>query len=175
MNDTIIIDADAHVEEDEDTWAYLDPEFADRRPIPVVLDDPKYDAIYGDINAHWLIDGHPTNSPVGPGAMLSLTPPRSRAAINKPFPVGSQSLADIDARLADMDKIGVRTQVLFPTAVNHRAGNDGACARQFLPGMAVWRVARRPKYPGFSHLSGAAGGGTILAWKCSGIPLGKER
>ncbi len=120
----IIIDADAHVEEDVDTWNYLDPEFADRRPIPVVLDDPAYEPIYGDINAHWMIDGRPTNIPVGPGAMLSLTPPISRAARNKPFPVGSQSLADIEARLTDMDKVGVRAQILFPTIFNRPPTED---------------------------------------------------
>ena len=115
MDDAAIIDADAHVEEDVATWDYLDDEFRDRRPIPVLLEGDEYRPIYGDVNAYWLIDGRPTNVPVGPGSMISLTPPISRAALAKPFSPASQSLADVGARLADMDKIGVTTQILFPT------------------------------------------------------------
>ncbi len=35
-DDVAIIDADAHVEADVETWDYLDEEFRDRRPIPVL-------------------------------------------------------------------------------------------------------------------------------------------
>ncbi len=51
MDDVAIIDADAHVEEDVETWDYLDEEFRDRRPIPVLLEGDAYRPIHGDVNA----------------------------------------------------------------------------------------------------------------------------
>ena len=122
MDDVAIIDA--HVEEDAETWDYLDEEFRDRRPIPVLHEGDAYRPIYGAVNAYWLIDGRPANVPVGKGAMIGLTPPISRAAKRKPFSPASQSLADVGARLADMDKFGVATQILFPTVFNRPPTDD---------------------------------------------------
>ena len=147
MDNVAIIDADAHVEEDVATWDFLDEEFRDRRPVPVLLEGEEYERLYGDINAHWLIDGRPTNVLSGPGALLSLTPPISRAARNKPFSVGSQSLADIDARLADMDTVGIAVQVLFPTIFNRPPTEDARFLTALYRSYNTWIAGRCREAP----------------------------
>lgn len=147
MDGLPIIDADAHVEEGEATWDFLDEEFRDRRPVPVLLEGEEYRKIYGDINAHWLIDGRPTNILSGPGALLSLTPPISRAAKKKAFSVGSQSLEDIDARLADMDALGVAVQVLFPTIFNRPPTEDPRFLAALHRSYNTWLAGRCAQKP----------------------------
>ena len=147
MDHTAVIDADAHVEEDVATWDFLDEEFRDRRPIPVLLEGDQYRPIYGDVNAYWLIDGRPTNVPVGKGSMISLTPPISRAAKAKPFSTASQSLADVGARLSDMDKVGVTTQVLFPTVFNRPPTDDDRFLTALHRSYNTWLAGRCAEAP----------------------------
>ena len=35
MKSDVVVDADSHVEEPQETWQYLDEKYADRRPVPV--------------------------------------------------------------------------------------------------------------------------------------------
>ncbi len=49
----MLIDADAHVIECEETWSHLDPAFHARRPLPITLPD---DTGFMGWNAFWLID-----------------------------------------------------------------------------------------------------------------------
>ena len=107
-----VIDADAHVEECTETWKYLDQEFYTQRPIPVTIDK---DTSFGVNNAFWLIEGKVFPKMVGPGAVIFATPTTSEVAKRKPFPIGAQTLVDVPARLADMDRMGIDTQVIFPT------------------------------------------------------------
>lgn len=107
-----IIDADAHVEESTETWKHLDQDFYQRRPLPVLIDK---DTPYGRTNAFWFIDGkaHPKLS--GRGLHFFATPPISETAKAKPVSVGAQTLTDILTRLADMDRMRIDCQVVFPT------------------------------------------------------------
>jgi uncharacterized protein len=89
----MIIDADAHVLETEETWSYLEPGEAKYRPEIVF---PR-----GNSNdEYWLIDGR-----------LHL---KSRN-VGKDTPKASREMRDIHVRLKHMDELGVDIQVLFPT------------------------------------------------------------
>jgi predicted TIM-barrel fold metal-dependent hydrolase len=108
-------DADAHVEESPETWKYLDDKFSRRRPVPVTLEDQP--ALLGQ-NSFWLIDGAVVPRTAGKGLSLFGTPTTSRHAREKPFVVGSQELTDIEARLRDLDRFGIETQVVNSTLLN---------------------------------------------------------
>jgi predicted TIM-barrel fold metal-dependent hydrolase len=107
-----VIDADAHVEECAETWSFLEPEFHRQRPLPILIDP---DTPYGRNNAVWLIEGKVFPKLAGRGLLTFATPPISEYAKAKPIAVGAQSLTDIEARLADLDRLGIACQVVFPT------------------------------------------------------------
>jgi hypothetical protein len=108
----IAFDVDAHVEESVDTWKYLDQKFARRRPVPVTLEEQP--ALLGQ-NSFWLIDGAVVPRTSGKGLSLFGTPATSRHAREKPFSIGSQELTDIDARIRDLKKFGIETQIVNST------------------------------------------------------------
>src|SRR5687767_14197502 len=108
-------DADAHVEESTDTWKHLDQRFARRTPVPITLEDQP--ALLGQ-NSFWLIDGAVVPRTSGKGLSLFGTPATSRHAREKPFSIDSQQLTDIDARLRDLDRFGIETQVVNSTLLN---------------------------------------------------------
>lgn len=107
-----IIDADAHVEECEETWKFLDEEFFQRRPVPVTIPN---NTPYRSNNAFWLIDGKAYPKLAGRGLHTFATPPISEYAKSKPYTVDAQTLIDIKTRLADMDRMRIDCQVVFPT------------------------------------------------------------
>jgi predicted TIM-barrel fold metal-dependent hydrolase len=108
-------DVDAHVEESAETWKYLEPEFARRAPVPITLED--HPALLGQ-NSFWLIDGAVVPRTSGKGLSLFGTPTTSRHAREKPFSIGSQELTDVDARLRDLDRFGIETQIVNSTLLN---------------------------------------------------------
>jgi uncharacterized protein len=107
-----IVDADAHVEECAATWDYLDPAFREYRPVPLPLPPDTYN---GKGNSVWLIEGRVYPKRAGKGWNTFGTPPISIAAQEKPATIGSQTLTDVPARLADMDRMGIDVQVVVPT------------------------------------------------------------
>ena len=113
-------DADAHVQESEQTWSHLDPAFADRRPVIVTLKDGAV-PIRGQLNAIWLVEGKAIPNPVGPGQSI-VGPNTSRFAESKPYKVGSQQLTDVAQRLKEMDAMGIREQVMFPSLLAFSVG-----------------------------------------------------
>ena len=90
----MIIDADAHVLETEETWQYL--ERSELKYRPEIVRPSNADS--GD--EYWLIDGrvHLKSRNVG-----------------KDTPKVSREMRDIEVRLKHMDELGVDIQVLFPT------------------------------------------------------------
>ena len=108
----MIIDADAHVEESQAMFDRLDKEFHDRRPLPVRFDG---DTVFGKYNAVWLIEGETYPKLVGKGGTIFRTPTLMEAASLKRESIGAQEMTDIDARLKDMDKVKIDTQVVFPS------------------------------------------------------------
>ena len=108
----MIIDADAHVEESEAMFDRLDKEFRPRRPLPVRF---ATDTVYGKYNAVWLIDGETYPKLMGKGGTIFRTPTIMEAASLKRESIGAQELTDVAARIRDMDKVKIDTQVVFPS------------------------------------------------------------
>lgn len=108
----MIIDADAHVEESEAMFRYLEREFYPRRPLAVPLAP---DTVLGKYNAVWLIDGETYPKLVGKGGTIFRTPTLMEAASLKRESIGAQELTDIEGRLKDMDKVKIDMQVVFPS------------------------------------------------------------
>ena len=98
-----VIDADTHVDECEATWKNLDGANAKFTPV-TVLPTPDGESASG-LNAGrgrwWLVDGQ-------------LVPRAIRDAAHHP-PAAAREMRDVQVRLQDMDRIGVDTQVIFPT------------------------------------------------------------
>jgi len=88
------IDADAHVDETEETWEYLRAAERAFRPTCVVDDR--------DGKRYWLIDGN-----------RFLRIPRTFEKTGTT--VETRELQDVAARLADMDRLGTEIQVIYPT------------------------------------------------------------
>lgn len=108
-----IIDADTHISEGEAMWAMMDRELHARRP--VMLKAPE-DTLYGPRNAFWLIDGNIFPRPNGKGSFRLITPSASKLESSRgDIALACREMTDIPARLKDMDRLGVETQVVFPT------------------------------------------------------------
>jgi uncharacterized protein len=106
-----VIDADGHVIEPDAMFETLPKEFYPRRPIPVIL---PADTDRGDSNGCWVIEGKTYPNPSGPGRNMFYTPGSEQSKKIK-VPVGSQTLADLPARLSDLDRFEIDVQVVFPT------------------------------------------------------------
>ena len=107
-----VLDADAHVEESEATFAdaYLEPAYRDRRPQVVALGE----------RAVWVIDDHIFPQRVGKGANTFATPASiggrpTPLTATKPDPLPSILLSDVDARIRQMDAERLDLQVIYPT------------------------------------------------------------
>jgi predicted TIM-barrel fold metal-dependent hydrolase len=139
-----VIDADSHVEECEETWAYLEPEYADRRP--VILQATLGPGVTHQ-DAFWLIDGRVHPQPFGHGATFIGTPTTSALARKKPFTVDSQVMRDIPERLAELDRFGIDSTVLFPTALLCRLTEDVSFEAALMRSYNTWVAARCAEAP----------------------------
>ena len=98
-----VIDADTHVDETEATWEYVSqhtPRYA-----PATMEPPADEKIRSGLSASrsrfWLVEGRIQVRAIRDDIHH---PPRPR-----------RELDDLEGRIADMDKMGVDIQVLFPT------------------------------------------------------------
>ncbi|HEY7165103.1 MAG TPA: amidohydrolase family protein [Candidatus Binatia bacterium] len=108
-----IIDADTHIAESEAMWSLMDRDMYHRRP--VLLKAPE-DTLYGPRNAFWLIDGNIFPKPNGKGSFRLITPSASKVESSRgDIHLACREMTDIPARLRDMEKLNVETQVVFPT------------------------------------------------------------
>src|SRR5437868_129087 len=101
------IDADAHIDENEDTWEYMDESERRLKPISFELSDYET-AGPSDGRRHrlWLISGN---------ARLR----RFRSDQATGTTRETRELVDVPARLRHMDELEIETQVLFPTTFLH--------------------------------------------------------
>ena len=108
-----VIDADTHIAESEGMWQLMDRDMIGRRPIRISVPN---DTLYKDRNAFWLIDGNIFPKPAGRGSYNLMTPslPGQESA-RSGVTIPSRELTDIEGRLADMDRLGIETQVIYPT------------------------------------------------------------
>jgi predicted TIM-barrel fold metal-dependent hydrolase len=108
-----VVDADTHVAESEAMWNMMDAEMRHRRPVLLSMPD---DTLYKDWNATWLIDGNIFPKPVGKGGFRLITPSASKIQSNrKDIHIACRELTDPVARLADMNRLGIEIQVIYPT------------------------------------------------------------
>jgi hypothetical protein len=115
-------------------WADLPYSYRARRPRPVTIHDHSG---LGNYNAGWLIEGSLEPHALGPGAQQANTPRNVLvefgADTNREHcSVGSMTLADPQARLGDMDRMGFDAQMLFPsTLYAHMTADPGFEAALF--------------------------------------------
>ena len=101
-----IIDADTHIAESPTMWNLIHPSLYSRRPVMVSAPE---DTLYRDFNALWLIDGKIFPKASGKGGFRIITPAASkREAGRTDIALGCREITDVPARLADMDKAGVK-------------------------------------------------------------------
>lgn len=109
----MIIDADTHISESEGMWELMDESMRPRRPVVAGIPD---DTLYGDINVLWLIDGNIFPKPAGKGGFRLITPSQAKGQLKrKDVLTACREITDVNARLADMDRLGVDFQVIYPT------------------------------------------------------------
>ncbi|HWP57816.1 MAG TPA: amidohydrolase family protein [Candidatus Acidoferrales bacterium] len=114
-----IIDADTHVDETEDTWSYLQPGEEALRPETAY---PKEQDPSRPPMRYWVIDGRRHLRFVRSDEQTKTT-------------VQTRELLDVDARLRDLDRMGVDIQVIYPTLflveVTERADVELALRRSY--------------------------------------------
>ncbi|NIO10144.1 MAG: hypothetical protein GTO40_19915, partial [Deltaproteobacteria bacterium] len=106
-----VIDADGHVIEPEEMFAEMPAEFFPRRPVRVQLPT---DTLREDFNGCWIIEGKTCPAIGGKGRTTFYLAGDERSR-KMDVSIPSQTLADIDARVADLDRFNIDVQVVFPT------------------------------------------------------------
>lgn len=105
-----IVDADCHVIESEAIWEFIDEKMAHRRPTLVQFEDP----INGRVANHWVIGGKLVPRPTGPGSAIVACPPvTEQEALEDDW--ACRSLAEPGMRLVHASRMGVETQIIYPT------------------------------------------------------------
>ncbi|HLN83063.1 MAG TPA: amidohydrolase family protein, partial [Candidatus Binatia bacterium] len=113
-----VIDADAHVIENESTWDYMLESERQFKPKVVAATSAK------DPFDYWLVDGRII--------------PRSNVGRN--LPVTAREMSDLGVRIKHMDELGIDCQVIYPTffitPISRRPDIDLAVARSYNRWMA---------------------------------------
>ncbi len=127
------IDSDCHVIESDQTWAYLDD--ADEEYRPQSYRDPARPD-----RPLWVIDGNARDRPFGTTSKGTAAEVQSGFARTS---FATRSLADVDARIAHMDELGVDVQVLYPTVyltqISQKPAIDLALAKSYNRWLAdIW-------------------------------------
>lgn len=155
-----VFDADAHGTLTPKMWQDLPRDYVHRRPRPVRISD---ESGLGNYTAGWLIEGSLEPHAFGPGAQQANTPRRVLeqfgAEMNRETcSVGSLELSDMQARLKDLDNMGIDAQVVFPsTLYAHMTpdpGFEAALYRSYnrYVGKQCQSVAKRMKWAGLLPL-----------------------
>jgi len=113
INGYPIYDADAHVNVAPPMWDDLPKEFAARRPRPALVHDGAELAAF---TAGWLVDGRMEPHALGPG-LQPANPPRW---VVEGADRGSLTMVDADARIRDLNRLGIDIQLLFPSTLYAR-------------------------------------------------------
>ena len=108
-----VVDADTHIAESDSIWNLIDEELYPRRPVLISIPD---DTLYDDSNAFWLIDGNIFPRPSGKGGFRLITPSAAKSQSSRgDSTIASREITDPSIRLADMDRLGIQIQVIYPT------------------------------------------------------------
>ena len=103
---------DTHIIEHPGIWELFDPEMYQRRP---VLASTTVDSVYGENNQVWLIDGMAVPKRFGKGSALVAVGGSDRENARTDIAASVRYVTDPEARVRDMDKRGVETEVVYPT------------------------------------------------------------
>jgi len=100
------VDADAHVDECEETWEYMDARDAHYKPI--LLQPPGWGYLPNDDRPHplWLVGGNVRLKRYRDDEITGTTQPM-------------REMVDVPARIRHMDELGIDVQVLYPTMFLH--------------------------------------------------------
>jgi predicted TIM-barrel fold metal-dependent hydrolase len=113
-----VIDADAHVIENESTWDYMLESERQFKPKVVSATSTK------DPFDYWMVDGRVI--------------PRNN--VGRDLPVAAREMTDLNLRIKHMDELGIDCQVIYPTffitPVSRRPDIDFAVARSYNRWMA---------------------------------------
>ena len=113
-----VIDADAHVIENESTWDYMLESERQFKPKIVGATNAK------DPFDYWLVDGRVI--------------PRSN--VGRELPVGAREMTDLSLRIKHMDELDINCQVIYPTffitPISRRPDTDLAVTRSYNRWMA---------------------------------------
>ena len=138
-----VIDADAHVIENESTWDYMSESERQFKPKIVSASSGQ------DPFDYWLVDGRVI--------------PRSN--VGRELPVAAREMRDVAARIKHMDELGIDCQVIYPTffitPISRRPDIDLAVARSYNRWMAEivrkepsrFRWVLVPPLQNFEHLT----------------------
>ncbi len=127
-----VIDADTHIDETEDTWAFMSEAEARLKPqtgYPSNPDPTRRPTRY------WMIDGRRTIRFIRNDEQTGTT-------------VETRELLDVDARLRDMDKMGVDIQVIYPTLFTVEFTEDAEVERTLRRSYNRWMADRYAKSDG---------------------------
>jgi predicted TIM-barrel fold metal-dependent hydrolase len=113
INGYRVYDADAHVNAAPQMWEDMPKEFAARRPRPALIHDGAELAAF---TAGWLIDGRMEPHALGPGLQPANPPRWVVEGTNR----GSLTVVDPEARIRDLDRLGIDVQFLFPSTLYAR-------------------------------------------------------
>ena len=116
-----IIDSDTHVDETEQTWEHIGDE--SMRPRAGSFNDPAAPRDY------WAIDGYKVHK-------------AKRVHANTKTTDQTRELIDIEARLGDMDELGVDVQVIYPTIFNRNPAQRPEVELELTRSYNRW-IARR--------------------------------
>jgi uncharacterized protein len=104
----VVIDADAHVIETEETWSFLDSSDQKYRPALV--------GAQGDSKRqYWLVDGKVRGFRFPTLTERDLAVRAERTGRSAAVPQASREMSDVGLRLEDMDRLGIDIQVLHNT------------------------------------------------------------
>jgi len=101
-----VIDADAHVVENERVWDYLDGSDQKYRPVLVAAPDNPRRQI-------WLLDGENLGSKFPSPDETQSAEHLKRSGREVATPVEARELSDVQRRLTHMDALGIDVQILF--------------------------------------------------------------
>ena len=106
-----------HIAESESMWQMIDPDHA---PPEAGSGVGAQRNLYKTRDAFWLIDGNIFPKPAGKGSFPLITPSaQTREMGRDDMLIASREMTDIGARLKDMDRLGIGSQVVYPTCFSY--------------------------------------------------------
>jgi predicted TIM-barrel fold metal-dependent hydrolase len=136
-DDFLVIDADAHVIETDETWEFL--EGSDRAHRPIAVSSPR-----DPLHQYWIVDGRVAGPPLSAKSDRYVDEQSAKSVRKMATPVEARTLQDVDLRLKHMSELGIDVQVLHNTLwighVTNRPDTQLALCRSWNRWLAeIWK------------------------------------